>query len=164
MTINNQILDQIFLAAVGVTVGLISALGATLGIDLTQSTSETLKAVQIMSSDVDLLKDTYLLTVVIAGSLAGGALSYLAYPLPTPKAMAFKFLSSGIAGIVFSPLVATLICNYLDLPMTGMFALFVSAVVALTSWSVIQVVEPFAAKAATWWLGSKFKTPPSTDP
>ena len=154
---NDQILDQIFLGVVGFAATLIAAANVSAGLDVPMTTAETLRAVRTMSHDVDMLQDTYLLTVVILGSLAGGAISYMSFPLPTPKAMAFKFLTSGLAGIVFSPVIATLLTTYMDIDMTGMFALAVSAVVAVCSWSVIQVAEPFAAKFASWWMGTKLK-------
>jgi len=154
---NDQILDQIFLGAVGFAASLITIVNVATGLDVPITQADTMRAVRIMSHDVDMLQDTYLLTVVILGSLAGGAISYMSFPLPTPKAMAFKFLTSGLAGIVFSPVIATLLTTYLDLEMTGMFALAVSAVVAVCSWSVIQIAEPFAAKIVAWWMGTKLK-------
>lgn len=141
--------ESIFFAIVA------SVAGLTAAVNVGATPVATAEAATAIAHNIDLLRDTYLLTVVVLGSLAGAAMSYMLYPLPGPKGMAFKFLTSGFSGIVFSPLIATWSASYFNQDMTGMWALAVSAMVAFLSWSLLQVVEPAAKKFADWWAKSK---------
>lgn len=146
---HNHALDQIFLG-LAAFMGILAALvqGGTTPIP-------SVEAASAVAHNIDLLRDNYLLTVVILGSFAGAAMSYMLYPLPGPKGMAFKFLTSGFSGIAFSPLIATWSASYLQQDMTGMWALAVSALVSFLSWSLLQIVEPAAKRLADWWTKSK---------
>lgn len=110
----------------------------------------------IRALNVNVMDDARLRLVCLAGSLGGGLLSIMIFPLPTTKALVGKLFASGIAGMMFSPMVM----RWSSLPLDTDMLLFVSCVVALLSYTLLQGIVPMANRFIEKWFGSKLDTTP----
>lgn len=144
-TLHNMILLTALMG--GTAAGVAYLLGDVVPVAATPEVKEAIK--EAMS----IMDDGRLRTVCIIGSMAGGVLSVLLYPLGTPKELAGKIVGSAIAGMMFAP---TLI-QWIGWQPTTDHVLGISGAVALISWSGLQMAIP----ATVAWLRNKFLPAPS---
>jgi hypothetical protein len=108
-------------------------------------------AAQVITHQADMLRDQYLFFIVVLGSLAGATISYGIYPPPTPREMVLKMMVSTIAGICFTPMLATIAAGYFNLSINGQFVLPASAILAFVSWTALQLLHSFINKLLELW-------------
>src|SRR5688572_27365900 len=92
---HHESLATIVLATV---TAMLSALTAALS-EVSETAQEVIEAMNI-----NVMDDARLRLVCIAGSLGGALLSVLLFPLPRTKPLIAKLFASGLAGLMFSPL------------------------------------------------------------
>lgn len=126
------------------TAGALSLL-ASVSEDITgmspQEVVEVVEKVQQASSG--LLDNNRLICMVLAGSIGGGLLAVMLFPLPTAKELCFKFLGSGIASMFVVPGAF----RFFGWELAAEYVLTTSFIVAFVSWAILQIFVPLALKA-----------------
>lgn len=134
----------------GTAAGVAYLLGDVVPVAATPEVKEAIK--EAMS----IMDDGRLRTVCIIGSMGGGILSVLLYPLGTPKELAGKIVGSAMAGMMFAPT----IIQWIGWQPTTDHVLGISGAVALISWSGLQVAIPLVVN----WIRSKLSPAPAPNP
>jgi hypothetical protein len=115
--------------------------------------SDAAVTVQEVARALTVMDDDRMRMVCLAGSIGGALLSILLFMGDAPKArpMIAKLFASGIAGMIFSPMAI----KWANLSVDTDTLLFVSGVVALMSYSVLQKAVPLFNKLGEKWLVSR---------
>jgi hypothetical protein len=129
---------------------MLSALGAALMPAMEEVSVQARELLQELNLSV--MDDERLRLVCLGGSIGGALLSVLLFPLPKTKPLIAKLFASGIAGMMFTPMVV----RWMGLQRDTDTMLFASGVVALLGYSVLQMAVPLADRVAGKWLGSRF--------
>lgn len=112
------------------------------------------------ASTVNIIDDQKLRIICIIGALGGSVLSIVLFPVGNHRQLAGKLFGSSIAGIIGTPM---LMRWFAIEPQTDPL-LFVSCVVALLSWSILQIAVPFLNQLAAKWLMAKAEKFSPKDP
>lgn len=97
------------------------------------------------AASLALMDDSRLRLICIAGSLGGAVLSVMLFKIDNHKELVRKLCCSSISGVVFSPIVI----RHFQMDSSTDYVLAVSAVTALLSWSLLQILIPFVTKHIT---------------
>lgn len=132
-------------------VGAMSAIIASTSPEIAIAATAGMEAMS--NGTVVIFEDFKLRGWCIAGACGGALVSILVFPLPKPRALAFKLVASGISGMMFSPM----IIRWSGLQVDVDTVVFVSGIVALLSWGCIQIAVPVATKIFGKEIERRFK-------
>jgi hypothetical protein len=143
-TMNHESIATVVIATLAAMLSAVSAALMPTVVEVTGTVHEALQSVNVMD-------DARLRLVCICGSLGGALLSVLLFPLPRTKPLIAKLFASGLAGMMFSPMIV----RWDGLTLDTDTMLFVSGMVALLSYSMLQMAVPLLNKGGARWLGIK---------
>lgn len=110
-----------------------------------------------------LLAHNRILAMCVLGSIGGGFLSAFLMGVTTARAMAARWVASGLCGVMFAPAAIRWLNGEYGLPLYGEYILCVSAAFGIFGWGVLQIVQPLVQKFITRRIQKTLRVNPDTD-